>query len=47
VVFVSIESGFLTGVLPFKMVKQDSNLFFDGRLAFVCALFSFVMTFIF
>ena len=45
--FESIEMCFVTGVLPFKLVKHDSNLYFDGRLTFVCVLFSLLMTLVF
>lgn len=46
-VFEYAELCFLTIVLPLKLVKPDSNLFFDGRLYMACALFSLVMAFVF
>jgi hypothetical protein len=44
---MSTEMSYLTGFIPYKMVKPDSNLYFDERLAFICALFSLLMTSIF
>ena len=33
----------MTGFLPVKFIKLDSNLFFDARLSLVCTVFALIM----
>jgi hypothetical protein len=43
----SFEVQYLTGYLPYKFVKQDSNLFIEGRLVVACTIFSLMMVLLF
>jgi hypothetical protein len=43
ILFNSFEVSYMTGFLPVKFIKLDYNLYFDGRLCFICTAFCLVM----